>query len=116
MRWDATRTYTYPEVRTHELRVRTLGGCVLTLEVAPTGTVGKLKSMLLDKKISADSKEFRELLGAQVLVDNKVLSDDDQTLECLGLLDTESDVMVVYSRKKSDTGVPSWRNSRKKIG
>ena len=89
---------------------------MLTLEVAPTGTVGKLKSMLLDKKISEDSKEFRELLGAQVLVDNKVLSDDDQTLECLGLLDTESDVMVVYSRKKIRHWSAVLAEFKKKIG
>ena len=65
---------------------------MLTLEVAPTNTVGKLKRMLLDKKNSADSKENYAILGVQVLVDNRVLSDDDQTLECLGLLHTEWDV------------------------
>lgn len=85
---------------THELKVRTLGGCVLTLEVTPTNTVEKLKRMLLDKKICEDSNENYAILGVQVLADNRLLSDDDQTLESLGLLHAEWDVMVVYSRKK----------------
>ena len=44
-----------------------------------------------------DSKENYAILGVQVLVDNMVLSDDDQTLECLGLLHTEWDVIMFYS-------------------
>ena len=82
---------------TFTLEVKALGGCVLTLEVIPGNTVKELKTMLLNKK--EDSNEDRKYLNleVQLLADNTLLSDDDQTLESLGL-HGESDVMVVYSR------------------
>jgi len=54
--------------------------------------------MLLNKK--EDSNEDRKYLNleVQLLADNTLLS-DDQTLESLGL-HGESDVMVVYSRRR----------------
>ena len=82
---------------TFTLEVKALGGCVLTLEVIPANTVKELKTMLLNKK--EDSNEDRKYLNleVQLLAANTLLSDDDQTLESLGL-HGESDVMVVYSR------------------
>ena len=78
---------------TFTLEVKTLGGCVLTLEVIPAN------AMLLNKK--EDSNEDCKYLNleVQLLAENTLLSDDDQTLESLGL-HGESDVMVVYSRRK----------------
>lgn len=78
---------------TFTLEVKTLGGCVLTLEVIPAN------AMLLNKK--EDSNEDCKYLNleVQLLAENTLLSDDDQTLESLGL-HGESDVMVVYSRRR----------------
>ena len=79
----------------HKMKVNTLGGCVLTRKVIPSNTIKELKTMLLNEKTCEDHK----YLEVQVLTDNRLLSDDDQTLESLGLLHAESDVMVVYSEK-----------------
>ena len=47
----------------HEMKVNTLGGCVLTLEVIPSNTIKELKTMLLNEKTCED----RKYLEVQVL-------------------------------------------------
>ena len=79
-----------------EVKVKTLEGGDLTLEVMPTNTIGELKAMLHEKKQCEDPIE-RQILKVKVLADG-LLVDDDQTLESAGLLHAECEVTVIYSR------------------
>ena len=80
-----------------ELKVQTLEGCDLTIEVVPTTTIEELKAMLHEKKHCEDPIE-RKILKVKVLADG--LLDDDQTLESAGLLHDESEVTVIYSKNE----------------
>jgi len=82
----------------HKVKVKTLEGGVLTVEVMPTNTMEELKAMLREKKHCEDPIE-RKILKVEVLADG-VLVDDDQTLESSGLLHEESEVTVIYSRNE----------------
>ena len=68
-----------------ELKVKTLEGGDLTLEVVPTTTIKELKAMLHEKKHCEDPIE-RKILKVKVLADGALLVDDDETLEFAGLL------------------------------
>ena len=81
-----------------EIKVKTLEGEMLAVEVAPTNTVKELRAMLLESKRGEDSIE-RQLLRVEVLTAGLLL-DDDQTVESAGLLCAESDVTVVYARRE----------------
>ena len=82
----------------HKLKVKTLEGGVLTVEVMPTNTMEELKAMLCEKKHCEDPIEGK-ILKVKVLADG-LLVDDDQTLGSSGLLHEESEVTVIYSRNE----------------
>ena len=81
-----------------EVKVQTLEGGVLTVQVKPASTVKELKSMLHENKHCEDPIE-RQILQVKVFVDG-LFVDDDQTLESAGLLHDESEVTVIYSRNE----------------
>ena len=81
-----------------EVKVKTLQGGVLTVEVMPTNTIEELKAILHEKKHCEDPIE-RQILKVKVLADG-LLVDDDHTLEPAGLLHGESEVTVIYSRNE----------------
>eukprot|EP00434_Breviolum_minutum_P002575 symbB.v1.2.002276.t1/scaffold122.1/size316190/9 len=81
-----------------ELKVNTLEGGVITVQVTQTNTVQELKTMLCEKK-HEDPVE-RKILKAEVLLDGALVHCDSQTLQAVGLLDGEFEVTVVYSRNE----------------
>ena len=81
-----------------EVKVKTLDGGDLTVEVIPTNTIKDLKAMLQDKKHGEDPIE-RQISRVKVLADG-LLVGDDQTLESAGLLHPEAEVAVIYSRNE----------------
>ena len=81
-----------------EMKVQTLEGEVLAVEVVPTNTVKELRWMLLESKRCEDLIE-RQLLKVEVLTAG-VLLGDDRTVESAGLLCAESEVTVVYTRRE----------------
>ena len=82
-----------------QLKVKTLEGGVLTLEVMPANTIEQLKAMLREKKHCEDFIEG-QILKVKVLVDGLLVDDDGQTLESAGLLQAESEVTVMYHRNE----------------
>ena len=82
----------------HELKLKTLEGGDLNVEVMPTSTIQELKAMLHEKKHCEDPIE-RQILKVKVL-SGGFLVDDHQTLESAGLLHAESDVTVIYCRNE----------------
>ena len=81
-----------------EMKVKTLEGEMLAVEVVPANTVKELRAMLLESKRCEHPIE-RQLLRVEVLTAG-LLIDDDQTVESAGLLCAESDVTVVYARRE----------------
>ena len=81
-----------------ELKVKTLEGGDLTVEVMPTNTIKELKAILREKKHCEDPIE-RQILKVKVLADGSLI-DDKQTLESAGLLHDESEVNVIYCRNE----------------
>ena len=81
-----------------EVKVKTLDGGSLRVEVMPANTIEELKAMLYEKKHGEDPIE-RKILKVKVLAD-RLLVDDDQTLESAGLLHPEAEVTVIYSRNE----------------
>ena len=81
-----------------QLKVTTIEGGVLTLEVMPANTIEELKAMLREKKHCEDPIE-RQILKIKVLA-GRLLVGDDQTLESAGLLHAESEVTVIYCRNE----------------
>ena len=82
-----------------QLKVKTLEGGVLTLEVMPANTIEQLKAMLREKKHCEDFIAG-QILKVKVLVDGLLVDDDGQTLESAGLLQAESEVTVMYHRNE----------------
>ena len=81
-----------------EVKVKTLEGGDLTVQVVPTTTIRELKAMLHEKKHCEDPIE-RKILKVKVLADG-LLVDDDQTVDSAGLLHAESEATVIYSRNE----------------
>ena len=81
-----------------ELKVSTLEGGVITVQVTPTNTIHQLKTMLCEKKVE-DPNE-RKILKVEVLVSGALVHNDSQTLEAAGLLDADFEVTVIYSRNQ----------------
>ena len=80
-----------------QLKVNTLEGGVLTVQVTASNTMEDLKEMLCEQKQCEDPIQ-RKILKAEVLgTDGKVLENDGSAA---GLLDAESEVSVVYSRNE----------------
>ena len=87
------------DVILREVKVKTLEGGDLTIEVMQTTTIRELKAILHEKKHCEDPIE-RHILKVDVLADG-LLVDNDQTLEAAGLLlHAESEVTVIYSRQQ----------------
>ena len=82
----------------HELKVKSLEGGVVTIEVMQRTTIRELKAMLHEQKHCEDPIE-RKILKVKVVADG-LLVDDDQTMESAGLLHAESEVTVIYSRNE----------------
>eukprot|EP00434_Breviolum_minutum_P007871 symbB.v1.2.006945.t1/scaffold416.1/size293898/4 len=83
---------------TCEVKLKTLEGGVLAVEVAPTNTIQELKAMLHGKKHCEDPIEHK-ILKVQVLFCGSLVG-DDQTLESAGLLHGESEATVIFSRNQ----------------
>eukprot|EP00434_Breviolum_minutum_P002574 symbB.v1.2.002275.t1/scaffold122.1/size316190/8 len=81
-----------------ELKVNTIEGAVLTVQVMPTNTIQELKAMLCEKK--HENPVERRIFKAEVLFDGSLVHCDSQTLQAVGLLDGEFEVTVVYSRNE----------------
>ena len=81
-----------------ELKVKTLDGDDLTVEVVPTTTIKELKAKLFGKKHCEDPIE-RKILKVKVLADG-LLVDDGQTVDSAELLHAESEATVIYSRNE----------------
>eukprot|EP00434_Breviolum_minutum_P022456 symbB.v1.2.019822.t1/scaffold1639.1/size107980/2 len=81
-----------------ELKVKTLDGGDLTVEVFPTTTMDELKALLHEKKHCEDPMEHK-ILKVKVLTDG-LLVDDDQTVESAGLLHDESEVTAIFCRNE----------------
>ena len=81
-----------------ELKVKTLEGGDLMFEVMPTTTIKELKAMLHEQKHGQDPIE-RQISRVQVLAD-KLLVDDDQTVQSAGLLRAESEVTAIFGRNE----------------
>ena len=80
-----------------ELKVKTLEGVDLTVQVVPTNTIEELKAMLREKKHGQDPIEHK-ILKVKVLAEGLLVDDDHLTLESAGLLHAESELTVIYSR------------------
>ena len=80
------------------LKVNTIQGGVLTVQVMPTNTIQELKAMLCERK--HENPIERRILKAEILLDGELVHCDFQTLEAAGLLDGEFEVTVVYSRNE----------------
>ncbi len=85
-----------------EVKLNTLEGGVITLDVQTTATVRELKSMLLEKHPCEEPIE-RKLLKVVLLQDGSFI-DDAETLAEAGLLDAESLVTVTYTRNVVEAG------------
>ena len=84
-----------------ELEVKTLHGGVITLEVMMETTIGKLKTMLLDKHTRADDPIERKLLRVELLRNSSIMEmDDAQTLGAAGLLEAGATTTVIYKRNE----------------
>ena len=81
---------------TSMLKVKTVEGGEIAVEVLPTNTIKELKAMLCEQKHCEDPID-RKILKVKVLADG-LLVDDDQTLDSAGLLHAEAEVTVIYSR------------------
>ena len=80
-----------------ELKVNTLEGRVLTLDVTMTETVKQLKVMLVEELPCEDPIDQR-IAKLEIFLDSNLL-DDTQTLDAIGL-DGESEIGVVYTRNE----------------
>jgi len=63
----------HAKIMPHELKVRTMGGNHLTLEVTPSSTIKELKSALLTKKDCEDPKYLKVPIEVQLLKDNSLI-------------------------------------------
>ena len=81
-----------------EVKLNTLQGCVITLDVPLTATVRELKAMLLRKHPCQDPIE-RKVLKVELLRDSSII-DDAETLDAAGLLGAEPLVTVTYTRNE----------------
>ena len=92
-----------------EVKVKTLEGGDLTVEVVPKTTMKELKAILHEMKPCEDPIE-RQILKVKVLTDGLVV-DDDQTMESAGLLRDESEVTVIYSRNEVEAATTEAINA-----
>ena len=83
---------------TCEVKLNTLQGSVITLDILMTATVRELKSMLLEKHPCQDPTE-RKVLKVELLRDSSII-DDAESLDEAGLVGAQSLVTVTYTRNE----------------
>ena len=81
-----------------EVKLTTLQGSVITLDVPTTATVRELKAMLLEKHPCQDPIE-RKVLKVELLRDSSII-DDAESLDEAGLVGAEPLVTVAYTRNE----------------
>ena len=81
-----------------EVKLTTLQGSVITLDVLTTATVRELKAMLLEKHPCQDPIE-RKVLKVELLRDSSII-DDAESLDEAGLVGAEPPVTVAYTRNE----------------
>ena len=81
-----------------KIKLNTVEGSVITLDVLMTATVGELKSMLLEKHPCQDPIE-RKILGVELLHNSSIMK-DAETIDGPEFLSDESLVTVVYTRNE----------------
>ena len=81
-----------------KIKLGTLQGSVITLDVPMTATVRELKMMLLLKHPCQDPLE-RKVLKVELLQDNSII-DDAESLDEAGLVGAEPQVTVTYARNE----------------
>ena len=81
-----------------EIKLNTLQGGVITLDIPITATVRELKAMLLAKHPCRDPIE-RKILKVELLRDSSII-DDAETLDAAGFFCAESLVTVAYTRNE----------------
>ena len=81
-----------------EIKLNTLQGGVITLDIPITATVRELKAMLLAKHPCQDPIE-RKILKVELLRDSSII-DDAETLDAAGFFCAESLVTVAYTRNE----------------
>ena len=81
-----------------KIKLGTLQGSVITLDVPMTATVRELKMMLLLKHPCQDPLE-RKVLKVELLRDNSII-DDAESLDEAGLVGAEPPVTVAYARNE----------------
>ena len=89
-----------------EVKLDTLQGSVITLDVPMTATFRELKSMLLEKHPCQDPIE-RKVLKVELLRDNSII-DDAESLDEAGLVGAEPPVTVAYARTRSGSRRAGW--------
>ena len=77
-----------------EVKLNTLQGGVITLDIPMTATVRELKAMLLAKHPCRDPIE-RKILKVELLRDSSII-DDAETLDAAGFFSAETLVTVAY--------------------
>ena len=86
-----------------ELEFRTLDGGVITLEAMMETTLGRLKTMLLDKHPRAEDPIESKLLRVELLRNCSIMEmEDAQTLGAAGLLEAEEPTTVIYKRNEAE--------------
>ena len=81
-----------------EVKLNTLQGGVITLDIPITATVRELKAILLAKHPCRDPIE-RKILKVELLRDSSII-DDAETLDAAGFFCVESLVTVTYTRNE----------------
>ena len=91
-----------PAMSWTEVNLNTLEGGVFTVEVPVTATVRELKRMLIATHPCEDLIE-RKVLRVELLLGDRCIIEDANTLEAAGLLDGEALVTVTYTRNEVET-------------
>ena len=81
-----------------EVKLNTVQGGVITLDIPITATVRELKAILLEKHPCQDPIELK-ILKVELLRDSSII-DDAETLDAAGFFCAESLVTVVYTRNE----------------
>ena len=79
-----------------ELKLNTLQGDVITLEVFMETTLEELKAMLLEKrKIKIEDPIEHKILGVELLHNSSIMVDDAKTLGEAGLFEADGVARVI---------------------
>ena len=86
----------------NELKLNTLQGDVISLEILMETTLGELKAMLLEKHPTrAEDPMERKLLTVELLRNSSIMEiNDGQTVGAAGLLEAEATITAIYKRNE----------------